>query len=91
MPLIYSGQEYDMDHRLKFFEKDQIPKTKGSYFEFLKKLGQLKTSNTALNGGTNAASYKRIATNNDANILAFSREKDGNKVIFVSNLSVSFL
>ncbi|MCT4629236.1 alpha-amylase family glycosyl hydrolase, partial [Winogradskyella sp.] len=29
MPLIYSGQEYDLDHRLKFFEKDSIPKTKG--------------------------------------------------------------
>ena len=25
MPLIYSGQEYGMNHRLKFFEKDQIP------------------------------------------------------------------
>ena len=26
MPLIYSGQEYDMDKRLLFFEKDTIPK-----------------------------------------------------------------
>ena len=28
MPLIYSGQEYGMDYRLKFFEKDTIPKSK---------------------------------------------------------------
>ena len=28
MPLIYSGQEYDLRHRLKFFEKDSIPKLK---------------------------------------------------------------
>ena len=24
MPLIYSGLEYNLDHRLKFFEKDKI-------------------------------------------------------------------
>jgi glycosidase len=41
MPLIYSGQEYDLDKRLKFFEKDSFPKTKGAYFELLKKLGAL--------------------------------------------------
>ncbi len=87
MPLIYSGQEYDMEHRLKFFEKDEIPKTRGAYFDFLKKLGALKNNNPALNGGKNAGSYKRIKTNNDEKVLAFSREKDGSEVIFVANLS----
>ena len=51
MPLIYSGQEYDLSHRLKFFEKDSIPKTKGKTFTLIEKLGKLKNSNTALNGG----------------------------------------
>ena len=86
MPLIYSGQEYDMEHRLKFFEKDEIPKTKGEYFEFLKKLGQLKNENPALNGGENSAAYRRVKTS-DNSILAFSREKNGNEVLFVANLS----
>ena len=86
MPLIYSGQEYDLDYRLKFFEKDSIPKTKGEYFQLLKKLGELKNSNPALNGGKNKASYERIQTNND-HVLMFKRQKDGKSVTFVGNFS----
>ena len=86
MPLIYSGQEYDLDFRLKFFEKDEIPKTKGPYFEVLKKLGKLKNTNPALHTGKQAASYSRIATNNK-NVLVFKRSKNGNVVTFIANLS----
>lgn len=87
MPLIYSGNEYGLKHSLKFFEKDSIPKTKGKEWELRVKLGELKNENPALNGGKNPASYKRIATNNDTKILAFEREKDGKKVIYIANLS----
>ena len=86
MPLIYSGQEYDLDHRLLFFEKDQIPHTKKIMWPLLEKLGQLKNSNPALNGGKNAASYKIIDTNN-SKILVFKREKDGHTVTFLGNFS----
>ncbi len=86
MPLIYSGQEYDLDHRLKFFEKDSISKTKGKTWNILTKLGKLKNENPALNGGKNAASFTRIATKNES-ILAFTREKDGKKITFIGNLS----
>ncbi len=86
MPLIYSGQEYGLNHRLKFFEKDEIPYTKGKEWELLVKLGKLKNENIALNGGKNKASYTRIATNNE-NVLAFTRSKNGQSVIFVGNLS----
>ncbi len=86
MPLIYSGQEYDLDHRLKFFEKDSIPKTKGNYYKLLEKLGELKNSNPALNGGKNKASYERIQTKND-HILMFKRHKNGSTVTFVGNFS----
>ena len=57
MPLIYSGQEYDLDHRLLFFEKDQIPSLKAVMWPLLEKLGQLKNTNPALNGGKNPATY----------------------------------
>ncbi len=87
MPLIYSGQEYDMNHRLKFFEKDSIPKAKGKYFDLLKKLGELKNTNPALNGGKNAADYKRIDSNDG--ILIFERSKDGQSIVFVANFSGS--
>lgn len=85
MPLIYSGQEYDLNHRLKFFEKDSIPKTKGNYFDLLKKLGQLKNLNPALNGGKKAASYRRLDSNKD--ILMFERRKEGQTILFVGNFS----
>ncbi|MDA9335729.1 alpha-amylase family glycosyl hydrolase [Flavobacteriaceae bacterium] len=86
MPLIYSGQEYDLDHRLLFFEKDQIPSTKGVMWPLLEKLGQLKNTNPALNGGKNSATYMDIETTNPK-VLAFSREKNKHKVVFVGNFS----
>ena len=87
MPLIYSGQEYDMDKRLLFFEKDSIDKTKGRVWPLLEKLGALKNTNKALNGGKNPASYTRIKTSNNENILMFTRKKDGNSITYMANLS----
>ncbi|WP_299247772.1 alpha-amylase family glycosyl hydrolase [uncultured Aquimarina sp.] len=87
MPLIYSGQEYDMNKRLLFFEKDTIIKKKGVFFPLYEKLGKLKNENPALHGGKNAASYSRIKTSVDDKVLVFKREKEGNKVVFVANMT----
>jgi alpha-amylase len=88
MPLIYNGQEYDFNHRLKFFVKDEItPKTKTKMFSVYEKLGKLKNTNPALNGGKNPASYNKINNSSEDNILAFDREKDGNKIIYLGNLT----
>src|SRR5690606_21548284 len=89
MPLIYNGQEYDFDKRLKFFEKDTITHVKGRMFPVYEQLGKLKNEHPALNGGVNKASYERIQTSDDASILAFKREKDGEKLYFIANLSAS--
>ncbi|TYP99032.1 maltogenic amylase-like enzyme [Tenacibaculum adriaticum] len=86
MPLIYSGQEYGLKHRLKFFEKDSIPKAKGKEWDLLKKLGKLKNENVALHGGKNAASYTKIDTKND-HVLAFERAKEDKRVTYIANLS----
>ena len=86
MPLIYSGQEYDLNHRLLFFEKDQIPHTKNIMWPLLERLGQLKTSSPALHGGKKAASYERLDSGN-SNVLTFQRAKDGQTVTFVGNFS----
>lgn len=87
MPLIYSGQEYDMEKRLLFFEKDTIIKNKGKFFPLYEKLGKLKNEHPALHGGKNAASYTRVKTSDDDKVLAFVREKEGKKVGFVANMS----
>lgn len=87
MPLIYSGQEYGLDHRLKFFVKDSIPKTKGKTWDVLAKLGELKNENPALNGGKDAAAYQRLQSSADDKILVFERSKQGEKIIFVANMT----
>ena len=86
MPLIYSGQEYDLDHKLLFFEKDSFPHTKGKMWPVLEKLGKLKSTSSALNGGKEAALYEEIDVANK-NILAFKRSKNGSDLIYLANLS----
>jgi glycosidase len=85
MPLIYSGQEYGLNHRLKFFEKDVIPHNKGKEWDLLKSLGELKKTNSALNGGKKAAEYIRLSTEKE--VLAFVRKKGNDEVVFIGNLS----
>ncbi len=87
MPLIYSGEEYDMDKRLLFFEKDTIPKLKGKYYPIYEQLNKLKKATKALHTGKNPATYTRIKTNNDENVLAFYREKEGDKLVFIGNFT----
>lgn len=87
MPLIYSGQEYDMNKRLKFFEKDEIPKTKGSFYPFYEKMNTLKDTRRALDGGKTPGSYERIRTGADESVLAFRRRKENDEVIFIANLT----
>lgn len=85
MPLIYSGQEYDLNHRLKFFEKDSIPKTKGKTWNLLEKLGRLKKNSAALHGGKNKADFKIITSEKD--IFIIERFKNDTSVLFIANFS----
>jgi alpha-amylase len=86
MPLIYTGQEYDVKKRLKFFEQDPIDKNVGKMFDVYEKLGKLKNDNPALNGGKKAASFKLLETPDNESVIAFEREKDGKKVVYIANL-----
>jgi len=85
MPLIYSGQEYDLNHRLKFFEKDSIPKTKGKTFAFLTKLGALKNTNSALNGGKEKAIFEVLKSAKDVFVL--KRTKGDKTLLYLANFS----
>ena len=87
MPLIYSGQEYGMDKRLRFFRKDTISKEKGETWELLEQLGSLKNEHKALHGAKKAATYKRLNTSNDKHILAFHRQKGGEDMVYIANMS----
>ena len=87
MPLIYSGQEYDLDRRLLFFEKDSIDRTKGRMFEVYKQLGQLKKSTKALDTGVDAASYQNLNNSASDKILSFVRQKDEDQLVYMGNFS----
>ena len=89
MPLIYSGQEFDLDHRLLFFEKDSFPHTKGNTWALLEKLATLKQSNSALNGGKASAKYNAI--DNGKSVISFSRTNGTDEVIFIANVSAENL
>jgi glycosidase len=87
MPLIYSGQEAGLDHRLEFFEKDVIDWSNIKYESFYKKLGDIRKENPALWGGLHGGKLVRINSNMNDKVFAFVREKDGNKVVSVFNMS----
>jgi cyclomaltodextrinase / maltogenic alpha-amylase / neopullulanase len=87
MPLIYSGQEAGMDKSLRFFDKDTINWKYSEFRSIYTKLVQLKLKNKAIWNGVSGGEMQFINTNNDSNIFAFYREKEGNVVIAIFNLS----
>ena len=85
IPLMYSGQEIPNKKRLKFFVKDTIEWNQGySMAPFYKTLLKLRKSNSALAAG---ASYKRLASSNDAAIFAYQRKNGIHKIAVLLNLS----
>lgn len=53
----------------------------------LKKLGELKNENPALHGAKEAATYNRLTTSADKDILAFERSANGENLIYLANMS----
>jgi len=84
VPLIYSGQEEPFLDSVSFFYKDTISFVKYSRAGFYKTLLNLRKNNPALAAD---ASFKKLRTSNDAAMYAYEREKGGNKVLVVLNLS----
>ena len=84
VPLIYSGQEEPLKDSLSFFYKDTISFARYERAGFYKTLLNLRKNNPALAAN---ASFKKLRTSNDAALFAFEREKEGNKVLVILNLS----
>ena len=96
MPLLYSGQEYDLNKRLLFFEKDDFIKKRGQTMKFLQKLGNLKNTNDALTTGAGRAAYQSLTGLVNMNhgkenqIFAFRRTGQKNTVILIANMSKNY-
>lgn len=84
VPLIYGGQEEPFLDSLSFFYKDTVTFAKYGRAAFYKTLLTLRKNNPALAAN---ASFKKMHTSADKAVYAFEREKDGNKVLVVLNLS----
>ncbi len=85
--LIYSGQESGFDRMLMFFEKDEIQWDDFKYQGFYRKLNHLKASNQALWNGAHGGDIQRVNTSSNEQVFAFVREKNGDKVFVLLNLS----
>jgi len=87
MPLVYSGQEFGNDRMLKFFEKDTIQKPQPELQSFYKTLIKTKKENEALWNGSYGGDFERLETSGENKVLLYSRERNGNKVVVVINLT----
>jgi alpha-amylase len=91
MPLIYGGQEAGVNagltKRLMFFEKDTIDWNDFAGQVFFTQLINLKHRNKALWNGNAGGRPVIIRTEKESKVFAFYREKDGDKVLVVLNLS----
>ena len=85
IPLIYGGQEEPLTKRLEFFEKDDIGFKTYQKGKFFKTLLTLKQRNKALSNVAYASPLMKIGDSD--HIYAFMREKDGDKVAVMVNLS----
>lgn len=86
MPLIYTGQEHALNHRLEFFEKDQFERTHAEEFPMYQELNAFRKANPALWSNEVGAPMERIACNNE-NIFACARVADDNTVLGIFNFS----
>jgi glycosidase len=87
MPLIYSGQESAFNERLRFFDKDTIDWKDYRLEPFYQKLFNLKHAYQPLWNGTWGGKMIRVETTADSTVFAFLREKEGDKVFVLANLS----
>ncbi|WP_298468040.1 alpha-amylase family glycosyl hydrolase [uncultured Erythrobacter sp.] len=87
MPLIYNGQEADLDKQLEFFTKDEIEWKVGEYDALFRQLIALKTEERALWNGEHGALMVEVPSNASADVLSFVRGGAGERVFAVFNLS----
>lgn len=87
IPLIYNGQEADLDRQLEFFEKDRITWKTGEYDALFRRLIALKTEKEALWNGPYGAPMVEVPNTAMKDVYSFVRGERGQRVFGVFNLS----
>jgi alpha-amylase len=84
IPLIYSGQEEPVLRAIPFFEKDSMEFKQYKRAKLYKTLLDLRKNNPAL---AVDASWKKVSVGDDKALYAYVREKGGDKIFVILNLS----
>ncbi len=87
MPMLYNGQEDGLSQRLSFFEKDPVQWKDYTKTAFFQNLCTLKHSNKAVWAGKHGGKLEKIPTDKDNEVYAFTREKEGDRVLVVVNMT----
>ena len=87
IPLIYNGQEADLNRQLEFFEKDEIEWQQGEQDALFRQLIALKTKERALWNGKHGDGLVEIPNDAAADVLSFVRGEGEERVLAVFNLS----
>ena len=87
IPMVYSGQEAGLKHRLAFFDKDSIAWADDEFAGLYATLLNLKQANRALWNGDSGGAVERVKTSNDGAVFAFVRKRGDDRVLVEANLS----
>jgi glycosidase len=87
IPMVYSGQEAGLKHRLAFFDKDSITWKDDEFALLYTTLFNLKRTNRALWNGDSGGTIERVKTSNDGAVFAFLRTRGDDRVLVLVNLS----
>jgi len=87
IPLIHNGQEAGNEKRLAFFERDPIAWRDHPNAGFIRQLTDLKSRNPALWNADWGGRLTPVVNSEPGRIVSFARQKDGNEVIALFNLS----
>ena len=85
IPMMYTGQETGFNHAFEFFEQDPVQPdyTANEFTAFYQMLNSLKHNNKAMHSRV-PADFIEVT---EEDILAFTRENEGDKVMVIANLS----
>jgi alpha-amylase len=84
IPLIYSGQEEPVLRAIPFFEKDSMEFKQYKRAKLYSTLLKLRKNHPAL---AIDASWKKVSVGDDKALYAYVREKGGDKIVVILNLS----
>ena len=85
MPLIYNGQEYGLNKRLAFFEKDFIEKDQTDFIDFYSQLAALKKKHPQLHLAKDVRFS--IINSSNTNVVVLKRTKNEKSMYFIANLT----